>query len=167
MTKEQEQLVTDNHNLIYWFIQKKNLDIDLYYDVLAIGLCKAAIHYNESKNSKFATYAVVVMDNEYKAECRRNMSQGRRCDTLCSLDELIHNEKGDIFPRSELITNGLTVYDEIIPYNLEDILTDTQLQLVRLYMLGFTQDEISKQLNYSQSYISRLLTQIKKKLEVG
>lgn len=167
MTKEQEQLVTDNHNLIYWFIQKKNLDLELYYDVLAIGLCKAAIHYDESKNLKFATYAVIVMDNEYKAECRRNMSQRRRCDTLCSLDEPIHNEQGDIFSRSELITNGLTAYDEIIPYDLEDVLNDRQLQIARLCMLGFTQDEISKQLNYSQSYISRLLAQIKKKLEVG
>ena len=45
LTPEQQKLVTDNHNLIYSLANAKNIDLDEYYDVLAIGLCKAAITF--------------------------------------------------------------------------------------------------------------------------
>lgn len=75
MTKEQEQLVTDNHNLIYFFLNKwgkilEYSDMTDYYDICAIGLCKAAITYDSSKDVKFATYAAICIENAIKLELR-------------------------------------------------------------------------------------------------
>lgn len=44
MTDYQRQLVTDNHNLIYRFLQKEKLNMEDWYDLAAIGMCKAAKH---------------------------------------------------------------------------------------------------------------------------
>ena len=71
MTKEQEILVIENHNLIYYFIHKYNLSIEDYYDICAIGLCKAANTYDDKKGIKFSTYAGVCIENEIKQELRK------------------------------------------------------------------------------------------------
>ena len=54
MTDYQKQLVTDNHNLIYRFLQKEKLNMEDWYDLAAIGMCKAAKTFNEG-TSKFST----------------------------------------------------------------------------------------------------------------
>ena len=55
MTKEQQKLVEENHGLIYSFLAKHNLPIEEYYDLAAIGLCKASITYQNE--TTFSTYA--------------------------------------------------------------------------------------------------------------
>ena len=47
MTDYQRQLVTDNHNLIYRFLQKEKLNMEDWYDLAAIGMCKAAKTFND------------------------------------------------------------------------------------------------------------------------
>lgn len=39
MTKEQQKLVEDNHNLIYLYLKNSNLPVDDYYGIASIGLC--------------------------------------------------------------------------------------------------------------------------------
>ncbi len=64
LSKDQQDLVSDNHNLIYSYANKMNLDINEYYDLLAIGLCKAAKMYDPNRGYAFSTYAYFVMRNE-------------------------------------------------------------------------------------------------------
>lgn len=63
LTEEQRELAEKNHDLIYGYAHKKNISIGEYYDVLAIGLCKAAKIYDESKG-RFSTLAYKCMENE-------------------------------------------------------------------------------------------------------
>ena len=42
LNEYQQKYAEQNHNLIYGILNDKNLSIDEYYDVAAIGLCKAA-----------------------------------------------------------------------------------------------------------------------------
>lgn len=166
MTKEQEQLVTDNHNLIYYYLKRHNLDISSYYDVCAIGLCKAAMSYDKNKSS-FATYALHIIHNEYLMDIRKNTLVKNKDVCICSLDETLTNSKGEQFYRYEIVSNGLSAYDNILPYNLKEILDKRQLQVVQLCLLGYTQYDIGIKLKLSQSYVSRILKQIKKILEAG
>lgn len=53
MTDEQKQLVEQNHNLIYFYLYRHNLSIEEYYDVAAIGLCKAAITFKKRQIGVF------------------------------------------------------------------------------------------------------------------
>ena len=55
LNDEQRKLVEDNHNLIYQYLIDNKLPQDEYYDIAAIGLCKAALKYDTSKGA-FSTY---------------------------------------------------------------------------------------------------------------
>lgn len=55
ITDEARKLVEENHNLVYSFLYKYHLDVEEWYDLAAIGLCKAANTYNNDK-SGFSTY---------------------------------------------------------------------------------------------------------------
>lgn len=163
MTKEQEQLVTDNHNLIYFFLNKWGQTIE-YYDICAIGLCKAAITYDSSKSVKFATYAGVCIENEIKIELRKQKKY-----SVYSLDRTFSSTldgTGEI-AFMENLTTGLSAYDEILPYQLDEILNAREYKLVALILEGYTQTEIGNIIGISQSMISRMLSKIKQKLLKG
>ena len=70
LNEEQRELVTKNHDLIYSFAHKMKISIDDYYDVLAIGLCKAAKVYDPSKGT-FSTLAYRCMNNEVNMYWRK------------------------------------------------------------------------------------------------
>ena len=55
LNTEQKKLVEDNHDLIYGFLTKYKLDFSTWYDVCAIGLCKAGMAYDGS--NRFSTFA--------------------------------------------------------------------------------------------------------------
>lgn len=67
LTEEQRKLIEDNHNLIYDYIIKHKLEFSEYYDLLAIALCKAAVHYNFI-SSTFSTFAFACFKNACLAE---------------------------------------------------------------------------------------------------
>ena len=64
-------LIEENHNLIYSYLHKMRLDIEEYYDLAAIGLCKAANNFDETKGFKFSTYAYRCMNNEVLNQIRK------------------------------------------------------------------------------------------------
>lgn len=70
LTPQQQKLVEDNHNLIYSLAYKKNINLDEFYGDLAIGLCKAALAFDENRG-KFSTLAYTSMYNEYKIRLRQ------------------------------------------------------------------------------------------------
>ena len=82
----QQEIVANNHNLIYFMCKKYNLDIEEYYDVLAIGLCKAAKSFDYNK-SKFATYACTCMLNEVKMSRRKN-----KIETISLNNQIINDD---------------------------------------------------------------------------
>lgn len=81
ITKEQEKLIEENHNLIYSFLQKYNLSVEDYYDLAAIGLCKAGINFN-GNISKFSTYAYEWMFGSVFSEIRKEKRMKKIPDSL-------------------------------------------------------------------------------------
>lgn len=168
MTKEQEQLVTDNHNLIYFFLNKwgkilEYSDMTDYYDICAIGLCKAAITYDSSKDVKFATYAGICIENEIKIELRNRKKYSA---PVYSLDMTFNNTSdgtGEIAFRENL-TTGLSAYDEILPYQLDKVLNAREYKLVALILQDYTQIEIGNIIGISQAQVSKMFSKIKQKL---
>lgn len=171
MTKEQEQLVTDNHNLIYFFLNKwgkilEYSDMTDYYDICAIGLCKAAITYDSSKDVKFATYAGVCIENEIKIELRNRKKYSA---PVYSLDMTFNNTSdgtGEI-AFEENLTTGLSAYDEILPYQLDKVLNAREYKLVALILQDYTQIEIGNIIGISQAQVSKMFSKIKQKLLKG
>ena len=72
LNEQQKKLVEQNHKLIYYTLKKYKLNQEEYYDILAIGLCKAAIKFDPER-SKFSTFAMKVMYNEFLQHDRNEM----------------------------------------------------------------------------------------------
>ena len=167
MTEEQKKLAEENHSLIYFYARKYNIskqDFDDMYGILAIGLCKAARDYDESRGSAFSTVAMGYMLNE----CRN----AYRCDkykngklTICSYN--------NIFPLSD--DGGTTEYIDVIE-GKDDVWDDVNLiefnqfneqlrKIAYLSYLGYNQQEIAKEMGITQSLVSRKLKKIRKEIE--
>ena len=167
MTEEQKKLVEENHSLIYFYARKYNMskqDFDDMYGILAIGLCKAARDYDESRGSAFSTVAMGYMLNE----CRN----AYRCDKY-------KNGKLDVFSYNNIVPlsdeGGTTEYIDFIKGN-EDVWDDINLiefnqfneqlrKIAYLSYLGYNQQEIAKEMGITQSLVSRKLKKIRKEIE--
>lgn len=165
MTKEQEQLVTNNHNLIYFIIKRLNLSIDEYYDIAAIGLCKAAMNYDVSKGYNFSTFATSIIINEIRQEMRRLSSlKWIPQEIIISIDEPIKSiEDGSLTVKDTLRSNKNIESDiltKLIFKDYVDTLKPLHRDILELRMNGHTQREIAQMLSITQSMVSRVLRQI-------
>lgn len=73
LNDKQRKLAEENHNLIYSFLKSRQLSLDAvedWYGTAAIGLCKAALVYDENRGAKFATLAYICMENEVRCVMR-------------------------------------------------------------------------------------------------
>lgn len=154
----QRKLVEDNHNLIYSYLKSHNLSLNAvedWYGTAAIGLCKAALHFDESREKKFSTFAYLVMDNEVKQIMRKN----RKCAmATCSLDSSI-NDNGcylsDIIPdeRDFMTTIYLNDAIDIVQRGM----SDRDKMIVRLIIEdGCSQRKVSERFRISQAQVSRI-----------
>lgn len=169
LTLEQQKLVEDNQGLIYSFLMKKNLSIEEYYGVAAIGLCKAAEVYNETKGA-FSTVAYKCMLHCIAHELRKfkAIKRGNGQITL-SYDVEIQNTDGDNCTLKDFIPNGdefeslsctKMVFKDII-----SSLKGKECIVLYLHLNGNTQNEIAKKLGISQPHASRLLNRCLIKLK--
>ena len=64
--KRYHKLVLDNEKLVYYVIKKLGIykDLDNFYDIGMIGLCKAARSFDSESGTKFSTYAISCIRNE-------------------------------------------------------------------------------------------------------
>lgn len=177
LTEEQKRLVEDNHNLIYGYINKYKLS-DEVYDILAIGLCKAAMEYSENKG-KFSTFAYLCMSSEMYHDWLYHNRVHR-----VSLNKIISYST----PRSEIDYNWKDKdYDSYLDYltapnefesNVESIVIANELfneikskvknnQLIVLEMLlqGFKNKEIIKKLDCSKQNVDRHIKTIRDKMK--
>lgn len=167
LNNEQQELIEVNHNLIYEFAKKKHLFIDDYYDILAIGLCKAAMVFNPEKG-EFSTIAFRCMENELNMQIRYENRMFRiPSDMLLSYDAPKDNDNAenngsflDGFADSCSVHD--TVIGEMMSALLMNLLSEKQQQIVRWLMDGKKQDEIAEALLCSQQSVSYYIKQIRK-----
>ena len=166
LTKEQKELVENNHKLIYYYIHKNGLSVDEYYDILAIGLCKAALRFDESKGIKFVTYALFVMRNEHWTNERLKRNKKRNSPVLSLSTKIQINEDSNDMTLEDFIPGDRDIFDSVILIDIEKILKDeTLIKICKLAFAGYNQREMKEYVNLSQSMISRKLKKIEKLLK--
>lgn len=167
LTIEQQELVEKNHNLIYEFAKNKNLVLDEYYDILAIGLCKAASAYDESRG-KFSTIAYCCMNNILKEHYRY---VSRQCaipeDKIFSYDVQLSDEDIDGSYIDVIADNCCvqeTVFDNIMTESIMNRLNDNE-KIVAVYLInGLKQSEIAVAIGCSRQNVGHYVQQIRKKM---
>lgn len=167
LDEQQKKLVEKNHKLIYYTLKKYKLNPEEYYDILAIGLCKAAMNFDHKK-SKFSTFATKVMYNEFLRHDRDENANKRKVNkNTLSLNYIMRDPKNQDRKCEfwELLTDGREPFMDVIHMHLPDILTKQELLVCRLSYDGYSQTQIGEKLGISQSYASRLLKNARTKLE--
>ena len=142
LTEEQKKIVEDNHNLIYSFAHSKNLNLDYWYDILAIELCKSVMKHNPQKASLSTLF--------YLKASRTVIMEMNKINAKKRMGEQMTTE---LFP-NQLVGNN-EEYEDII---LEDELSASKYYpILKLKYEGYSQKEIAKMLDISQSQVSRAL----------
>lgn len=122
MTLEQQKLVEDNINLIYYACYKFGYNVQDYFDIGAIALCNSAIKYNENLGYKFSTYAIKSIHQKFQEEYRDSKAKKRiPNDKLVHYDKVMNDEnntKNNTYLEN-FICNDIN-YDNIIAEELID-----------------------------------------------
>lgn len=164
MTQQQQNLVIDNHNLIYFLLHRLGYDVEEWYDLCAIGLCKAAVMYKPEFGFSFSTFAVKCMKNEICNEQHKHRSR-LPVRQAVSLNEYIAPDidieiqdtiadSNDLFGRVEL---QLSIKDTV--------LTPREREAMDLYIAGYKQREIAECFSVSQECISQRIRNAKAKIQ--
>lgn len=140
-------------------MQKYHLSIEDYYDLAAIGLCKAGSKFNGSK-SKFSTYAYKCMFTTVFAEIRNRKAEKRIQDyqVVYYQAEFDDSNGGDTstflnyIPSKENVEDN--VLSEIIFEEYMNKLNERDRQIFTLFSDGYKQREISKIVGCSQTQVS-------------
>ena len=170
MTVEQKELIENNHNLIYDFAKKRNLFIDDYYDILAIGICKAAIIYDKNIGC-FSTVAYKCMDSEIGMYKRYTNSQKRIPEEMIfSYDTPLPNGEDEETSFIDVISDNNDLIENIISdvscSILLNMLNEKEKIIVEYLVSGLKQSEIAKILNTKQQNIAYIVKRIKEKWSV-
>lgn len=171
--EEYERLIIENEALVYHVLKQMHLysQLEDYYDVGMIGLCKAAKTFDNSKGSKFSTYACICIRNTILMDIR---DQKRQCDYYSiSLQTPVGGEKDEI-----LLEDTISDYElEVDILNKEEKmaliesirkLNDEDRQMIDLYFWKeMTQKEIARYLKTSQANVSRRIQRVLNNLRKG
>lgn len=160
-----------NKNFFYWqeqgVIEKEEL-----LSVGIIGLIKAVDTFDVSKNYKFITYAITCIDNELKMFIR-NM---KKSPNALSLENNIYTDDESDKTLNYILYDNYDFVEDLIKkeeYEIIDKIVDKlplkEKVIIRMYF-GFdgkryNQQELSKLCNVSQSYMSKIIRKILKRIE--
>lgn len=149
LTDEQVKLVEENHSLIYWYLNKRKLELSEYYDLLAIELCKAVMHYNPNRGT-LATYFKLRADCVVRQEYNKSISKKRMHTDVSYIEEMEYTPI-----ESETIGK----------LELEELFIGKYGEIARLIYEGYTQKEIADILGVSQTYVSVSLRKLRTELD--
>lgn len=171
--EEYERLIIENEALVYHVLKQMHLysQLEDYYDVGMIGLCKAAKTFDNSKGSKFSTYACICIRNTILMDIR---DQKRQCDYYSiSLQTPVAGKKDEILLEDTIsdyeLENDILNKEEKIAL-IESIkkLNDEDKQMIDLYFWKeMTQKEIARYLKMSQANVSRRIQRALNNLRKG
>lgn len=178
LNDKQRRLAEKNHNLIYGFAKKFQLNLDEYYGVLATGLCKAALSYVDGE-FRFSTFAYTCMLNAVRRYRKDRYAQRRilnEMDTL-SLDEPILNNGDDqetTVDDDQETTVGEIIVDKSIDVQndcetnglqqaFSDYLNDKEREILKYLLQRLTYKEIAEIMGGSKQNVGQYVQRIRRK----
>ena len=177
LSSDNEHLVLDNQGLVYYLVQKfwrvtsNSSDYEDLVSIGTIGLVKAAITFDESKNITFGTYASRCIKNEIFMHYRK----ANICVGNISIDESIGNDGDDneltlvdtiVDPKSNFVEKIIEREEFIKVVSTILNCLEEKHRIVLLYKIAdVPQKEIAEKLNISQGYVSRIEAQAIQKVQ--
>ena len=169
MTDEQRQLVSNNHGLIFSFLRERGLDEEEYYDLAAIGLCRAAMSY-KADIAKFSTYAYRCMMCDVYKELKAKKVSKRIPEELidsynvrCRTDDGVEETEIIDFIRSNIDVEKDVLWRMSVDECLGR-LRDRERLIFQLLIEGYSYREIARVIGRSHRTVSKIKLEIVRKL---
>ena len=177
-TSARSELIEHNLRLVAHVVKKyytTNADTEELISIGTVGLIKAVSTFNNSKSTRFATYAAKCIDNEILMYFRSAKKSAR--DVY--LDEPVDVDKdGNSMSLMDIIAEDDNMVDRIdtmiksrqLYGFVENSLDDREREII-LYRYGLygkkplTQREVAEKLDISRSYVSRIEKKALEKLK--
>lgn len=170
LNEQQQELAEKNHDLIYWYAKNHKLDLEEYYGDLAIELCNAAYHYNESLGYSFSSYAAKCMDNRIKQLIRNKKRTLEGNEEVLSLDHFYYEDDSDPITLEDCVSDDTKDTEKETVNKIEtewfaDTLGDRDKYIFKSLLAGKQQNQIAKELGVSYPRVNMLVKKIRKKYE--
>ena len=176
--KAKDKLIEHNLRLVVFLSKKyENVKVDLedLVSIGSIGLIKGINTYKRGKNIKLATYCSRCIDNEILMFLRKNKKRGADVSfeealsfdgdgNELHLEDVLGTDPDIVTKPLEDKYNKKVLKDEIEKLDKRD----KEIMMLRYGLNGkkeYTQKEVAKILNISQSYISRIEKKVIKRLK--
>lgn len=143
LTKDEQLMVEENHNLIYAVANKYKLDIEEWYGLLAIELCNAVRKYKPEKGN-LSTYYYIRVKGLICKEYHKTKATKRD-----------HKKGGYI---EETHKDGFDLDGET---ELKLWIEEQDNEILNLKYEGYNQNEIADILGITQSNVSRTLKKLR------
>lgn len=174
LNDEQRKLVEQNHNLIYSAMRKfgiKEKDFDDYYDIAAIGLCKAMIYYDKSKGALYSIAYKCIL-NEILLHKRNENRLTRKINKECvSYNVSFSEDENDMSFADDVLLAGEGFENNFIfMFQFKKkwhTLNTREKEIFKLYFLGYGCLEIGKIYGISRQRVSKIILRTKEKLKQG
>lgn len=175
------KVVEHNIRLVLYEVTKRfksvNYDKKDLISIGNVGLIKAVLTFDKSRNMEFATYAVRCIDNEI-LQFLRKLKKHQNIDSLDRTISKAGYKESYVTTLGELIPNKndmVEEFDRKESYQIiREIISNLPAQEKEIIMLYFgfynnklyTQAEIAERTSLAQSWISRSIKRIVKKIEL-
>lgn len=157
LTEEEKKIVEDNEGLIYSFCYSNGLNINEYYDLLAIELCKCVMSWDKIR--PISVFAYKCFKNAVYASWRYNKAQKRDCNRTVNLTCEYNDEQEELW----VTDNSVDVESIVISKDLIKIINSKEIW--QLYVSGYKRWEICKILNMPASTVSFNVNKLKMEVE--
>lgn len=158
------QCISYNKTLLGKGINGQSYDYDDLYQIASLSLMKAYDNYDYSTNNKFLTYYSLVLANDLNQLIRKTNRASKSNINLTSFEASVFtdsdgNEVGliDLIPCKEICHADTIIQSETINDFLNSLPERKKKIFDMYYFENKTNIEIGKELNISQSYVSRIL----------
>lgn len=167
MNEQNKKLVEENMKLVYHVINTYYPnhigDEDLEQEGF-IALCRAAEKFDDTKDTKFSTFACSTIHN-YLRHYFTGLSRQKRTANLVSLDLEIKHDDGSGDMLHEVIEDKKadSLFKQCEIENFIADLGDREREIVRLRREGLTNEEIGELFGFSNGHIGRLVREMRAK----
>lgn len=168
---EKAELAEQNMPLV-WYVVKKYagspIDCDELYSAALLGMARALSAYDETKGTKFSTFAVMCMNCEILRLLRAfrkrklDISYEGLIQSSSNGDERWHESFVSVTAAKSAAPGDIAT--KIVIHDFIKRLPERDREILRLRMNGMRQHEIGKRIGLSQPQIGRMLIRMKEKL---
>lgn len=165
LTDEERKLVEQNHKLILKYLadHSATMEYEDWYDVLAVGLCKAAKAYNPDRG-RFSTLAFACFKTEVgKVYRETNPKKQQMYDNMVYFDACVDEEgeyDGDwienLAPQKYSVQSNVLSHCILEEYFEKRKIREQTREIFSLFQYGYTQREIADKLDCTVANVSRV-----------